>query len=106
MKKKGIRRKRTSTKIEVTKRSADSDDDFDTHVFMVHGDDDDVIMDDRFPIIDLHWNQASSPALTYDWQMPPSNDISVYFPYSSGPSSPSTVILDEHVQWRIKYDLM
>ena len=36
----------TPTKINVRKRSSDSDDDdFDTHVFMLHGDDDNDIMD-------------------------------------------------------------
>ena len=45
--KKDKKKMETSTKINVTKRSYDSDDDddFDTHVFMLHGDDDNDIMD-------------------------------------------------------------
>ena len=48
VKRKRIRKKEISTKIKVTKRFSDSNyDDFDAHVFMIRGDDDDDIMDEQ-----------------------------------------------------------
>ena len=83
------KKKETSTKINITKRSPDSDDDdFDTHVFMVRDDDDDDIMDEQLTndgMIDPYWSQPSSPASNYSWELQPSNDLSVYFPYSPAP---------------------
>ena len=63
---------------------------------MFRGDDNDAIIDDPR-------TQPSSPS-SYDWDDTHLNDIAVYFPYSSGPSSPSTFkskTNDE--EWRIEY---
>jgi len=42
------KKNKETTKIKVTKRDPDFDDDFDTYVFMLRGDDDDIIMNDLF----------------------------------------------------------
>ena len=107
--KKDKKEKETSTKIKVTKRSFDSDDDdFDTHVFMLRDDDDIDIMNDQLTndgMIDPYKSPPSSPASTYDWKLKPSIDLNAYFPYAHfRPPSPSTVISDENVNWRIEYD--
>ena len=54
------------------------DDDFDTNVFMLCGNDDDVIMDEDDIMMD---------------------------PYSTGPSSPSTMTSEDEVKWRIEYEV-
>ena len=54
-------------------------------------------------MMDTCRSQSSSPDSTYDWDLQPSDDLREYFPYSSGPSSPST-ITSEEVKWRIEYD--
>ena len=75
------------SKVKITKQDPNSDnDDFDTHVFMLRGNDDEVVLDD--PMMDPYWSEPSSPVSTYDWNLS-SFDLSEYFPYSSGPSSPS-----------------
>ena len=84
------KKKMEKSKIKITKQDSPSDDDdFDTHVFMLRGNDDDVILDDQDDsIMDPYWSQASTPSPNYDWNAP-TTDLSEYFPYSSGPSSPS-----------------
>ena len=102
---KNDKEKMEKSKIKITKQDSNSDDDdFDTHVFMLRGDEEEVILDDQDdPMMDPYWNQASSPAPDYDWNLS-SFDLSEYFPYSSGPSSPSTQTSeDEELKWRI-YD--
>ena len=88
VKRKRIRKKETSTK-SFTKRAPDSNDNvFDTHVFMVHCDD---IMDEELTndgMINPYWSQSSSPTSTFDCELQLSNDLSAYFPYSSGPAFP------------------
>ena len=74
---------------------------------MVRGDADVDIMDEQLTndgMIDPYWSLPSSPSSNYDWEMQPFIDLNAYFPYSSGPPSPSTVISDENVNWRIEYD--
>ena len=63
------------------------------------------ILDDQDDtMMDPYWSQASSPASNYDWNQF-WFDLSEYFHYSSGPSSPSTITSeDEDVKWRIEYD--
>ena len=94
----------TSTKIISTKQCPNPDDDFDTHVFMLHGDDDDVIMKDQdHTMMDPYWSKASSPDSIYNENLQPFYDLHEYF--SSGPFSSSTATLeDEDVKWRIEYD--
>jgi hypothetical protein len=72
---------------------------------MLRVNDDDVILDDQDDsMMDPYWSQASTPAPNYDWNAP-IIDLSEYFPYSSGPSSPSiSPSDDEELQWRIDYD--
>ena len=72
---------------------------------MLRGNDNEVILDDQDdPMMDLYWSQASSPAPDYDWKFS-FFDLSEYFPYSSGPSLPSTETAeDEELKWRIEYD--
>ena len=95
------------SKIKITKQDSNSNDDddgvddFDTHVFMLRGNDDEVIIDDQVTTMDPYWSQSSSPASNNDWNQP-SYDLREYFPYSS---SPSTITSDdEEVKWRIEYD--
>ena len=77
------------SKIKITKQDPNSDDDFDTHVFMLRGNDDEVILDDQDEtMMDPYCSQASSPDPDYDWNL--SFDLSEYFTCLSGPSSPST----------------
>ena len=92
------------SKIKITKQDPQSDDDdFDNHVFMLRGNDDEMILDDQDdPMMDPYWSQAFTPALNYDWNAL-LIDLSEYFPYSSGPSSPSTSE-NERLQWRIDND--
>ena len=65
----------------------------------------------------LEFNFPTPPTMTsrhresssdnYDWNLQPLYDLQEYFPYSSGPSSPSSFKItseDEEVKWRIKYD--
>jgi len=86
-----------STKIKITIQESESDDDF-AHVFMFRGDDDDTIIDDSY------WTQPSSPSSSYAWDDTHLDDIAVYFPYSSGPSSPSTLTPDDNdEEWVIEY---
>jgi len=81
------------SKVKITKQDPQSDDDFDTHVFMLRGNDDEVILDDQDdPMMHPYWSQASSPSPDYDWNAS-SLDLSEYYPYSSGP-----------LKWRIDYD--
>jgi hypothetical protein len=58
------------SKIKITKQDPNSDDDdFDTHVFMLRGKDDEVITDDQDDtMMDPYWSQAFSPASNYDWK--------------------------------------
>ena len=59
--------------------------------------DDDIIMDDPY------WTRPSSPSSSHHWD-DTHLDMSVYFPYSSGPSSPSTIKSEnEDEEWRIEY---
>ena len=59
---------------------------------MLSGNDDDVIIDDQDDIImDPYWSAASSP----DWNLQTSCDLREYIPYSSGPSSPSTITSED-----------
>ena len=86
-----------STKIKITKQDSESDDEF-AHVFMFRGDDDDTIIDDPY------WTQPSSPSSSYDWDDTHLHDIAVYFPYSFGQSSPSTLKSEDNdEEWRIEY---
>ena len=88
--------KMEKSKIKITKQDANSDDDdFDTHIFMLRGNDDELILDDQDDtMMDPYWSQASSPAPDYDWNLS-SFDLIEYFPYSSGPSSPSTITSED-----------
>ena len=72
---------------------------------MLRGNDDKVILDDQDQtMMDPYWSLASSPAPDYDWNLF-SFDLSEYFIYSSGTSSPSTKISeDEELTWRIEYN--
>jgi len=66
-----------STKIKITKQEPNSDDAFDTHVSMLRGNDDLIMMADQSTdtvMMDPCWSQASSPASTYDWKVEPSHD--------------------------------
>ena len=65
---------------------------------MFRGDDDDTVIDDPY------WTQPSSPSRSYDWDDTHLHDLVVYFPYSSGPSSPSTFKSETNDdEWRIDY---
>ena len=72
---------------------------------MLRGNDDEVLLDDHDDsMMDPYWSQASTPSPNYDWNAP-TYDLSEYFPYSSGPSSPSiSPSEDAELQWRIDYD--
>ena len=85
--------------------SDDDDDDFDTHVFMLRGNDEVILDDQDDTMMDPYWSQASSSAPDYDWNLS-SFDLSEYFPFLSGePSSPSTITLeDKEIKWRIEFD--
>ena len=59
---------------------------------------------DETIIDDSYWTQPSSPSSSYGWDDTHLNDIAVYFPYSSGPSSPSTLKSEDNdKEWRIEY---
>ena len=49
------------------------------------------------------WINTSIPAFNNDWNQP-SYDLREYFPYSSRPSSLSTITSEDEVKWRIEYD--
>ena len=72
---------------------------------MLRGNDEDMLLDNHDDsMMDPYWSQASTPSPNYDWNAP-IYDLSEYFPYSSGPSSPSiSPSEDEELQWRIDYD--
>ena len=64
------KKKMEKSKIKITKQDPQSDnDDFDTHhVFMLRGNDDEVLLDDHDDsMMDPYWSQASTPAPNYDW---------------------------------------
>jgi hypothetical protein len=65
------KKKMEKSKIKITKQDPNSDDDdFDTHVFMLRGNEGEVILDDQDdPMMDPYWSQASSPAPDYDWNL-------------------------------------
>ena len=70
------------SKIKITKQDPQSDDDdFDNHVFMLRGNDDEVILNRQDdPMMDPYWSQASTPAPNYDSNAP-IIDLSEYFPF-------------------------
>ena len=67
------KKKMEKSKIKITKQDPQSDDDdFDTHVFMLRGNDDEVILDDQDDsMMDPYWSQVSTPAPNYDWKRIP-----------------------------------
>jgi len=91
-----------NSKIKITKQDPNSvDEDFDTHVIMLRGNYDDVIVDEDDIMMDPYWSAVSSP----DWNLHPSYYLTEYFKYSSGPSSPFTITSeDEEIKWHIEYD--
>ena len=68
-------KKGTINKIKITKQEPNSD--FDTPVFTLRGNEDDIIMADQIidTVMDPYWNQASSQSFSYDWNVEPYHEI-------------------------------